>query len=100
MSIYDRRDRCDWSTDEMEAYAAALHDIRLAIGIQDGHCKTYDPLTIEGGVYHSYVFDLWDGGRHHHPEGRTQEQVRKAILDEVVEELKAYKNGEYDWEDK
>lgn len=29
------------------------------------HHKSYDPLTIEGNVAHSYVFNLDNGGRHH-----------------------------------
>lgn len=32
---------------------------------EEGHCKTYDPLLIEGDVAHSYVFNFDDGGRHH-----------------------------------
>lgn len=27
--------------------------------------KSYDPLVIEDGVAHSYVFNFEDGGRHH-----------------------------------
>lgn len=37
----------------------------LKIKVQDGHCKSYDPLAIEEHVAHSYVFDLESGGRHH-----------------------------------
>lgn len=32
---------------------------------EPGHCKTYDPLIIEGKTAHSYVFNLNSGGRHH-----------------------------------
>lgn len=54
---------------------------------RDYHCKSYDPLTLESrsdgtGVAHSYVFDMWDGGRHH--EYTTLTQVEEAMVSEVV----------------
>lgn len=33
---------------------------------EPGHCKSYDPLIIEGNVAHSYVMNLGDGGGRHH----------------------------------
>lgn len=55
--------------------------------------KSYDPLTIEGNVAHSYVFDLEDGGRHHQFENcvalvdaLTNEIIQK-IFDELPEIL-------------
>jgi hypothetical protein len=32
---------------------------------EPGHCKSYDPLIIEGKTAHSYIFDFRSGGRHH-----------------------------------
>lgn len=49
----------------VEWLANKYWQILLDLNIQDGHCKSYDPLLIEGGTAHSYVFDLEDGGRHH-----------------------------------
>ena len=43
-----------------------------AIGLNDyEHRKSYDPITIEidgegNIIVHSYLFDLWDGGRSHY----------------------------------
>jgi len=37
----------------------------LKLGIEDGYCKSYDPLLIEDDKCHSYVFDLDDSGKHH-----------------------------------
>ena len=34
-------------------------------GHPDYYCKSYDPLTINNNIAHSYVFDFNDGGRHH-----------------------------------
>ena len=49
---------------EFLVYGAWLLMLEL---IGDGGHKSYDPLTVdrEQGVYHSYVFDMRDGGRHH-----------------------------------
>lgn len=35
-------------------------------GEPDYYCKSYDPLTVEGDIAHSYVFNFEDGGRHHY----------------------------------
>lgn len=50
----------------LEVMAVSLWKVMLMNG-NDGHCKSYDPLTIDpiGKVASSYVFDLWDGDRHH-----------------------------------
>ena len=52
---------------EVEAFACGLYEGLLAAGVEDVGGKSYDPLTIdeERKVAHSYVFNLWDGGRHH-----------------------------------
>lgn len=52
----------------LEHQAENFWQIMLSCGLSDGHCKSYDPLTIEkvegGYEFHSYVFDYEDGGRH------------------------------------
>lgn len=69
-----------------EGYFQALWDVLLELEIKDGHCKSYDPLTIEGKMAHSYVFDLWDGGRHHI--FKTHKQLQKAALKETIQQIK------------
>lgn len=56
------------------------------LGLQDGHCKTYDPLLIEGNTAHSYVFDMEDGGRHHSFKGYAH--LEKMLTDETLAWLK------------
>lgn len=52
-----------------------------------GHCKSYDPLIIEGKVAHSYIFDLngldhrTDGGRHHN--FKTLPQLEERLENEM-----------------
>jgi len=82
-----------WTDRDLEAYAQALYDVWLALGVQDGHHKSYDPLTIERTTHrtvaHSYVFDLWDGGRHHEWDGEP-EALRKALLEEAVMSIRGF----------
>jgi hypothetical protein len=51
----------------LEKQAQNFWEILLSSGLSDGHCKSYDPLTIEpteGGYnFLSYVFDHDDGTR-------------------------------------
>ena len=47
--------------------------------------KSYDPLTIEGNIAHSYVFDLEDGGRHH--EFRDFRHLEEMLVNEGVKEM-------------
>lgn len=70
------------TNDIAEAYVQGAWDLFLALG-GDPHCKSYDPLTIEGSVAHSYVLDLWDGGRHHKIHNNLQE-----IMDKAIQEFK------------
>ena len=70
---------------DVEFYAQALWDLLMELD-GDGHCKIYDPLTIEGKTAHSYVFDLNDGGRHH--PFKNLEQLRNDLLKEAVEKIK------------
>ena len=53
---------------DLEEQAELFWDVLLKSGLSDGHCKRYDPLTIEeleggGYTFYSYVFDHEDGGR-------------------------------------
>lgn len=78
----------EWTDRDTEAYAHALYDLMEEF-CPCGHHKSYDPLTIvrEAGrpaVAHSYVFDLWDGGRHHDMAGKTLDDLRLAMLKETA----------------
>jgi len=81
MSFYFPVER-ELTNNDLEAYAHGCYDILKKLGIFDGHCKAYDPLTIENNTAHSYVFNLQDGGRHHPFE--SLEQLRIDILSETV----------------
>jgi hypothetical protein len=78
---------------DVESYAQALWDILLELGIQDGHSKSYDPLTIEGKIAHTYVFDLEDGGRHH--EFKDLEQLRVMMLKETAAAITTFLNDNH-----
>jgi hypothetical protein len=56
------------------------------LGIQDGHCKSYDPLMIEGNIAYSYVFDLEDGGRQHSFD--SYEHLEKMLTAEILASIK------------
>jgi hypothetical protein len=73
---------------QLEAYVQGLYDVLRALGVQDGHCKHYDPLTVEGDTLHSYVYDLTNGGRRHSRVGKTQAEVCQMFLDETIAEIK------------
>lgn len=96
---------------EAEAYAQGLYDALQMAGIYDGHCKSYDPLVIAERVEpktlsscpfedlperpnprageryleaHTYVFDLWDGGRHHELTGKSLAYLCKFLRAETA----------------
>jgi len=77
----------------LEWYARKLWHILRQLDISDGHCKMYDPLLFdtEKKVVHSYIFDLWDGGRHHPYE--TLKQVEDGITKEVITEIQSVMIG-------
>ncbi len=54
-------------------------------GEPDYYGKSYDPLVIEGDTAHSYVFNLWDGGRHHVFE--NLKQLEDGLIKETIENL-------------
>jgi hypothetical protein len=66
----------------------------VELGINDGHYKHYDPLTIEGKTANSYVFNLADGGRHH--KFKNLGQLRELILKETIESIKERIQDEID----
>lgn len=73
------------SKENLEYSAQIVWRILMDLGIQDGCCKSYDPLTIEGNTAHSYVFDFEDGGRHH--QFKDFEHLKKMLIDEAVKEI-------------
>lgn len=73
--------------DDVESYAHALYHVLLELEIFDGHCKMYDPLTIDedAKIAHSYVFDL-EGGRHH--PYASLEALKNDLLEETIDLIK------------
>ena len=55
------------------------------------HHKSYDPLTIEGGIAHSYVFDLEDGGRHH--AFKNLAHLERMLTDEGIRRIREMIKG-------
>lgn len=69
----------------LEWYARKLWEIILNAIDDDSHCKSYDPLVIDGNVAHSYVFDLDDGERHH--EIKSLHDLESQLTSEVVKRI-------------
>lgn len=72
----------------VEAYIQGMYDLYIELG-GDTHCKIYDPITIEGNIAHSYVFEFNDGGRHH-SFGKLEdlmEMARKEIARSIKNDL-------------
>lgn len=70
----------------LEYLANKYWKLLLDLGVQDGHCKSYDPLVIEGKTAHTYVFDLEDGGRHH--TFKDYKDLERMLDEEILGELK------------
>lgn len=69
----------------IEGYAAALWSLALVFDWVDGHCKSYDPMTIKSGTMHSYVFDMRDGVRHHPmSDYKDKEEICNVLLEEAI----------------
>ena len=68
----------------LEGMAYGIWQSRRLFGKDDGSCKMCDPLLFKEKVkeVYSYVFDLWDGGRHH--KYKTLDQVKDALLNEIL----------------
>lgn len=74
----------------LEYLARQLYFILTELGMDDHH-KTYDPLTIEGGIAHSYVFELGDGGRHH--KFSSLLELENLMVTEVIQSIKKLKKN-------
>jgi hypothetical protein len=73
----------------LEGVAYGLWTALFMAGVHDGYSKMYDPLYFEGDEVHSYVFDLWDGGRHHNlKEIDSLEKVLTYLEQETMAQLK------------
>jgi len=70
----------------LEWLAWKFYDLLLKLGIEDGYCKSYDPLLIEDDKCHSYVFDLDDDGRHH--PYKNLREIEDNLFNEVVKRIK------------
>lgn len=53
--------------------------------VRSMHCKSYDPMIVRDSECHSYVFDLWDGRRHH--EYESYGQIVDALVCEAIERI-------------
>jgi hypothetical protein len=72
----------------LEGYAAALQDLQLSLTGDNWCSKSYDPLTCEAEVMHSYAFDMKDGGRHHKVRDyQTMEDIKKVLLEETSQAI-------------
>ena len=74
---------------DIESYAQACFEILLGLELYDGGGKMYDPLTIVGKTAHTYIFDLWTGGRHH--SFKSLEELKDKILEETINIIKETK---------
>jgi hypothetical protein len=74
----------------IEGYAAALQDVMRELTGDDLCSKSYDPMTCEDTVMHSYAFDMKDGGRHHGVEDYEDvEEIKRTLLWEVVSNIQS-----------
>lgn len=82
---------------QLEFTAEAILRLRVCANISDGASKSYDPLTIDlkEKVAHSYIFDFFDGGRHHKFE--DLEEVELWLVAELFRTLQMMKK-EMLWE--
>ena len=70
----------------LEYLAQKLWRILIRTDILESHCKSYDPLLIEGTIAHSYVFDMKDGGRHHG--FKDYKDLETMLMDETINHIK------------
>ncbi len=61
-----------------------FYDILLKLNVEDGYCKSYDPLLIEEDKYHTYIFG--DEGRHF--KYKTLHEIEEKLVGEMVKILK------------
>ena len=72
----------------LEWLAKHLWRLLLDTEIDDGHCKSYDPLYIEGDTAHSYIHHFDEGGRHH--SFKDLQHIEKVLYTETLDYLKGY----------
>ena len=82
---------------ECEMYVRGMFDLYWMIG-GDTHCKSYDPLTFEDNIAHSYVLDLEDGGRHHTYKS-IEDVANRALLELAERVIYEFKDGGMLWND-
>lgn len=78
----------------LEYLAHQLYSIIIKFNDYYEHHKSYDPLTIEDNIAHSYTFDLENGGRHHKIKSlewlektmvaETESIIRKTLAEEIL----------------
>jgi hypothetical protein len=72
----------------IEGYATALKDLEQRLTGDNGCSKSYDPMTCEEKVMHSYAFDMKDGGRHHPvADYGSVEEILSTLLGETASSL-------------
>jgi len=70
----------------LEWFAWKIWEILMELGIEDGYGKLYDPLVIDENEYHSYIFDLGDGGTHH--SYKTLAELEERLKREMIERIR------------
>ena len=76
----------------IKGYANALQDLMRELTGRDTCAKSYDPFLYEEGddQFHSYAFNMKDGGRHHDlSDYKDVEEITEIMLAESVEDIKA-----------
>jgi hypothetical protein len=75
----------------VEGYAAALQGIQFRLTNSNWCAKSYDPMTCDTAVMHSYAFDMKDGGRHHPVEDyQDLEDIKSTLLQETVNAIHSH----------
>jgi len=72
----------------LEGYAAALQDLEYRLTGDNNCSKSYDPMTCEPQVMHSYAFDMKDGGRHHPVKDyKDIEEIKNILVEECAQNI-------------
>jgi len=75
----------------LEWFARKLWIILEEASGEPDYCgKSYDPLTIDGNVAHSYVFDFEDGGRHHR--FKDLQHLERMLVQEAIKRITEMKD--------
>ena len=75
--------------DFLSGYTNALQDLMFEL-TGENHCaKIYDPISFSDGFFHSYAFDMKDGGRHHPlSDYKDVDEIKDIMLKEVSISIK------------